>query len=462
MTTILRMTQLQHQQLQAHLFPGDGKEAAAIALCGRAAGPDRHSLMVRKIERIPYRECVRTDQYLTWPTERLLPLLAEAATRNLAILKIHSHPGGYEAFSELDDQADRELFSSVYGWVDSDFPHASAVMLPGGRMFGRWVDVNGGFHPLACIGVVGDDLLLWHTAKTTGAMNGAHKRNAQAFGAGTLARMQLMTAAVVGCSGTGSVVTEQLLRLGIGRLILIDPDHVGIENINRIPQATITDAEAKRLKVDVMRDFIIRSGLPTKVVALACDIASPEAVRVVAEADVVFGCMDGIEGRHLLNRLTTFYSLPYFDVGVKLIADGTGGIEQICGTVHYLQPGRSSLLSRGVYTLEELRAAWLKKTDPAEYEAQLRSKYIIGAQEGRPAVISVNMQFASLAVNEFLARLHPYRDDDNSGYATYRMSLTQGALYMDKEGAPCTALAPHVGRGDVKPLLDSPYLGDAR
>jgi len=35
------------------------------------------------------------------------------------------------------------------------------------------------------------------------------------------------------------------------------------------------------------------------------------------------------------------------------------------------------------------------------------------------------MQFASLAVNEFLARLHPYRDDANKHFATYRLSLTQ-------------------------------------
>ena len=48
-------------------------------------------------------------------------------------------------------------------------------------------------------------------------------------------------------------------------------------------------------------------------------------VRAVAGCDVVFGCMDSIDGRHLLNKLATFYVIPYFDPSVKLEADGTGG-----------------------------------------------------------------------------------------------------------------------------------------
>lgn len=51
---------------------------------------------------------------------------------------------------------------------------------------------------------------------------------------------------------------------------------------------------------------------------------SPEAVHEVACCDVIFGCTDGAEARHLLNHIATFYSIPYFDVGVRLDADGQG------------------------------------------------------------------------------------------------------------------------------------------
>lgn len=204
----------------------------------------------------------------------------------------------------------------------------------------------------------------------------------------------------------------------------------------------------------MLAQAIRRMGLGTEVVTFARNLFDPELVRAVAEADIVIGCMDSVDGRFLLNKLATFYTLPYFDVGVKLEADGHGGVDQICGTVHYLQPGRSSLLSRRMFTMEQVRAAGLRRTDPVAYKEQLRSKYIVGAQEDRPAVISVNMLFAALAVNELLARLHPYRDDGNSDFSSYGISLTQAWLYHATEGEPCRVLSRHGGRGDVKPLLD--------
>ena len=35
---ILRLTASQHEQLKRHLFPGDGKESVALALCGTHRG----------------------------------------------------------------------------------------------------------------------------------------------------------------------------------------------------------------------------------------------------------------------------------------------------------------------------------------------------------------------------------------------------------------------------------------
>lgn len=463
MEVVLRLTGKQHAQLKAHLFPGDGNEAVAVALCGRRAGRERHCLTIRKITNIPYDQCsIRTPDRVTWSTQSLMPLLEEAARRGLAVLKIHSHPGGLGKFSDYDDRSDRDLFESIYGWMDDDQPHASAVMLPDGSIFARTVGAAGVFNPVSLVSVASDDLHFWHAQDGAAAVPEFARRHAQAFGAGTTAMLNRLSVAVVGCSGTGSPVIEQLVRLGVGKLVLIDPDVIEQKNLNRILNATIEDARLKWLKVDVLQRAIAQIGLPTEVVTFARDLAGPEVVKAIAECDVVFGCMDSVDGRHLLNRLAAFYLLPYFDVGVKLEADGRGGVDQICGTVHYLQPDGSSLLSRRTYSLEQVQAAALKRTDPIAYRDQLQSKYIVGVQEERPAVISVNMLFASLAVNEFLARLHPYRDDPNADFAAYRISLTQSRIIQDSDGEPCPVLARHAGRGDVRPLLDMPALSEER
>src|SRR5436305_1314246 len=157
MPTKLRLTQRDHTALRAHLFPGDGLEAVAVALCGRRRSGARHCLTVQSVVPIPYAECkVRAPDRVTWSTARLVPLLTLAAERDLGILKIHSHPGGYGAFSSTDDSSDQDVFDSVFGWTDSVFPHASAIMLPQGGMFGRAILPNGSFEPLASILVPGD------------------------------------------------------------------------------------------------------------------------------------------------------------------------------------------------------------------------------------------------------------------------------------------------------------------
>jgi hypothetical protein len=456
----LRMTQNDHRALAAHLLPGDGLEAVAVALCGRRRSADRHVLTVRQLVPIPYDECkVRTADRVTWSTQRLVPLLEAAAQRDLAILKIHSHPGGYSQFSSTDDESDSDLFNSVFGWTDSKFPHASAVMLPGGRMFGRAIMTDGAFQPLDSILVPGDDIHFW-LPETSGTVPSFAQRHTQLFGKGTTRRLREMAVAVVGCSGTGSPVIEQLARLGVGRLVIVDPDRVEDKNLNRILNATREDAYLRRFKVEVMARAIAAMGFDTELDIIPEDLATPQAVKAVAECDAVFGCMDGVEGRHLLNRLAAFYVLPYFDVGVKLEADGRGGIQEACGAVHYVRPDGATLQDRKVYTLGQLKAAGLRRTDPEAYREQVKAGYIRGVAEDRPAVISINMQMASTAVNEFLARLHPYRYDDNADSAVIRTSFIQGVQYREAESVASGAFSMHVGKADVRPFLSMPELSE--
>ncbi len=457
----LRLSGKHYLELRSHLFPPDGKEAVAVILCGRLAGEGQHVLCSHQVIPIPYEACTeRTPLRVSWPTSLLLPHMPVAMRRGLAVVKIHSHRGDWRFFSEVDDASDRSLFASVYGWFDGERPHASCVMLPDGEVFGRCVSGHGQFDPLHSVAVAGDDFLFWPKASST-PLPGFTQRHSQIFGQGTTARLRQLSAAVIGCSGTGSPLIEQLVRLGIARIVLVDPDVVEEKNLNRILHATMDDVKAKRPKVEVMRRAILETGLECDVVPVQRNLVDKEVVRLVAGCDVVFGCMDGAEGRNLLNRLAAFYCLPYIDVGVRLEADGVGGVSQVCGGAQYLQPGGSSLISRGVITPDEIEAEALRRTNPAEYEQRLKVGYIRGIREERPAVISVNMFFASLAVNEFLARLHPFRDDPNSDYAWTSISLTQMQTYPKPDGVACARLAKHVGRGDMTPLLNMPILSDS-
>ena len=456
---VLALTKNQHDTLHDHLFPGDGCEAVAIALCGRRNGEKRHKLLVREIHPVPYEQCSERSQLrLTWSTETLVPLIKKAKQKGWSILKVHSHLDNDTSFSLLDDDADRDLFPSVYGWMDNELPHISVIMRPTGYMFGRVVTSRGDFTPLSAVNLVGDDLMFWRTGKEQILVPEFGTRVAQTFGEGTYDLLRSIKAGVIGCSGTGGLMVEQLARNGIGKLLLVDPDVVEEKNLNRIPNTTQQDAINRTAKVSVLSKSIEKMGLGTEVMALQKNLIDPETVLAVADCDIVFGCLDTVEGRHVLNRLASFYTIPYIDMGVRLIADGNGNVDEVCGNVHYLKPDGSSLLSRELYTEEELRAESLFRTNPKEYEARRKDGYIKNVTEEKPAVISVNMTVAALAMNEFLARIHPFRVKPNADYAIQRFSLAKGFFHNDLDGHPCAALSKHVGRGDVDPLLDFPSL----
>jgi hypothetical protein len=290
--------------------------------------------------------------------------------------------------------------------------------------------------------------------------------HAQAFDNGTIERLRRLSIAVIGCSGTGGPTIEQLFRLGAGELVTVDDDRMEERNVNRIPNSTMQDVRDNRRKVDVLADAIERAGLGTRVIGIPKNMWEPDVIREVAQCDIVFGCMDTIDGRFLLNTLATYYTIPYFDVGVRLeaIREGPrkGSIREVCGTINYLQPGRSSLMSRDLFTMKQVAEAGLWRSDPAAHAEQVRDGYIAGVPAHRPAVISVNMFASSLAVDELLARLHPFREEPNSNYASVIFSLASMELMCEPEQENCEILAKKVGLGDARPLLGLLQLSESR
>ena len=449
-------------KVSQHLFPGDGKEAVALLICGRYVTQEVESFFVHKVIPIPYEECQRSSDHIIWKTSLLEEILPLAIKKELAIFKIHSHPNGYSQFSEIDDKSDLELFESIYGWFCTSKPHGSLVMLPNGDLFGRVIDENLNFIPIDKVSKVSYDLSISEDRSGL-EVEEISLRNRQTLGIGTTQLLKKLKVGVIGCSGTGSLVIEQLARLGVGELVIIDPDIVELKNLNRILNTTKIDAQNARYKVDVLEAAIHGMGFNTIVKSYKSNLYDDlEAIEDLCSCDFIFGCVDSIDGRHLINVISTFYLIPFIDVGIKIISDKRGGIDQICGTIHYIQPGGSSLLTRGVYTSEELRAANLLRVEPQEYHEQIAYGYITDIDVEAPAVINVNMLASSLAVNEFLSRLHPIKNEPLEDYDIIRFSLTDYYFMHEKSPSdPHLYLNKYIGRGNMLPLLNMPIFSHA-
>lgn len=86
------------------------------------------------------------------------------------------------------------------------------------------------------------------------------------YGVAGAARIRDAHVLVVGIGGVGSWAVEALARSGVGRLTMIDLDHVSESNINR--QIHALDATVGQAKVEAMRDRIAQINPECKVQAI--------------------------------------------------------------------------------------------------------------------------------------------------------------------------------------------------
>jgi len=111
------------------------------------------------------------------------------------------------------------------------------------------------------------------------------------YGSGSIERLSHGHVVVAGIGGVGSWCAEALARCGVGRLTLIDLDHVAESNINR--QAHALDSTLGQAKISAMAARL-RDINPHCVVSGVDDFVSPENVQAVIpeQADMVIDCTD--------------------------------------------------------------------------------------------------------------------------------------------------------------------------
>lgn len=450
----LVLTEEIHASLWEHLFPGDGLEAAAILICTRYAG-EHLKLFAKHLIVVPYDECSDRDaNYITWPGSYLEQGIDLAEDESLSIILVHSHPGGYFAFSEVDDQSDAKSIPSLFQGVDA--VHGSAIMIPGGEIRARLYKQDMTCTPVALVTVSGDDIKYWWDSAPQ------PERHPIAFTSGMTATLNRLSAVVIGVSGTGSIVAEGLSRLGFGEVILIDHDHIELKNLNRILNSTLVDTKVGRPKVEMFADAINRIRDTPFAKPINASILTREAVLSAAGADVIFSCVDTHQARMVADLISITFLIPLIDVGVKIPtrSDGHGGraIADVVGRIDYVKPGGSSLGDRGVYTPKTLQAEYLQLADPHAHRDQVERGYITGMQEEAPSVITLNMRAASACVSEFIARAFPFREEENSRYArtVFTLSGCEEDYYSEKsfQASP----KPRLAEGYKEPLLGLPDL----
>lgn len=445
-----------HARLRRHLFPDDGLEAAAVLVCTRTPAP-RRRLLVRDVILVPYDACKRRESdAITWPGDFVEQAIDLAEPGGSAVILIHSHPGGLFEFSEADDESDRQVIPSLFHAFGNE--HGSAIMTRDGAVRARLYGPDLDARIVDLVTVAGDDICYWWADKSTVA---GPSETPVAFTSGMTAELGRLSALTIGASGTGSIVGEQLARLGFGHVTSVDFDRVELKNLNRIVNSSRSDAARERLKVEVFANAVEAHRGEGVAHPVASSVMTRDAVLAAAECDVLFCCVDTLEARHMADQIAAAFLLPLFDVGVVIPVRKSGegiAIADVCGRIDYVQPGGSTLQDRGVYTPESLRAEYLGKVAPEAYQQELEAGYFKGVVEEAPAVITLNMRAAAACVTEFIARAYPFRLESNRLYTRTSFSLAAcEEEYVAEDDFPAVPNSM-LARGDSEPLLGLPSL----
>ncbi len=275
-------------------------------------------------------------------------------------------------------------------------------------------------------------------------------RNICAFGTDIQRIIGALRIAIVGTGGTGSAVAEQLVRLGVRDLILVDSDRLSKSNITRVYGSTPKDVGLP--KVDVLRYHLRQIAPDLLCKGLRSKVTVESVARELSGCDLIFGCTDDNAGRLVLSRLSTYFLIPVIDLGVVLSSDKHEKLEGIFGRVTTMYPGVACMVCRN--RIDIARASAELKT--SEERIKLADEgYAPALDEVDPAVVSFTTSVASTAVSELLERLIGFGSSYVSSEVLLRLHEKE---YSTNHVEPCKGHYCHSVEGKWGIGVTEPFL----
>ncbi|MGQ9625668.1 MAG: ThiF family adenylyltransferase [Anaerolineae bacterium] len=123
-------------------------------------------------------------------------------------------------------------------------------------------------------------------------------------------------AVLVGCGALGSVIANNVVRAGLGKLRIIDRDYIELNNLHRqvlfdekdiaenLPKAVAAARKLKAINSEV------------EVEAVVADFNPDNAEKLLSGADLVLDGTDNFEARYLINDVCLKRGLPWIYSGV--------------------------------------------------------------------------------------------------------------------------------------------------
>jgi molybdopterin/thiamine biosynthesis adenylyltransferase/proteasome lid subunit RPN8/RPN11 len=445
-----------YRALEAHLAASTDEQAAFL-ICRISQTDNETRLLVRTFVPVTGDDIVEQSAVRMKIAPRAyIRAMKRANDEKSCLIFVHSHPNGYPDHSSQDDIEEAKLFKTAYTRIRTQGVHGSLVFTSQGFSGARVWLPEGITADIDRIRIIGRRVRFWFPKAGTVEVPSFFDRQVRAFGPEIQRLLSRLRVGIVGVGGTGSCVLEQLIRLGVGTIMISDGETFESSNVNRVYGSRLIDD--KLAKIKIAQRLAADIGLGTKIELIDKPISYQSALKRFRECDIVLGCTDDELGRSLLNSFAIYYYIPIFDMGVKIDSE-EGVIRSIQGRVTTLINGAACLHCRGRISAERVAAQARRETDPEGAKALEDEGYLSELGDPAPAVVAFTTAIAAGAVTEFLHRL--------TGFMGSERESTEVIFLIDQTRIRTNNIASqhdcfcadsyNWGRGDVRPFLDTTW-----
>jgi len=462
-----------HDQLQRHLFPGDSDEHGAVLLADLAATGDTTRILARELVlardgsdflpgRLGYR-MLNAD----FVTEQIL----RSRNERLAYLAIHNH-GGAEtvAFSAIDLASHERGYPALLDIVRG-IPVGALVLATDAIAGDIWL-AGGQRLSLDRAVILGPPRRVLTAAPVASPhlKDRAFDRQTRLLGDRGQALLRELRVGVIGAGGVGSLLIEFLARLGVGELVVIDPDRATLTNLPRLVGAARLDALAwltnerrpvwlrrlgarcARSKVGLARRQVRRAGFTPVFTGVVGDVLEPTIATHLISCDYLFLAADSMQVRLLVNAITQQYLIPAYQVGAKAqVKKDSGELLDVFSVVRPMFPGPGCLWCNGLIPPR------LLQEEAATAMDRNQQRYVDDPSVRVPSVITLNAVAAAHAANDFLFAVTGLAESGPLRDYLYMHPRERSVRFdrprVDPACPECgTGLASRRARGDSRPL----------
>ena len=410
-----------------HLFGGSGERGAAL-LAEQTEGPRGPRLLVRHV--VPAVDGVSyvpgTTGFRALTSEFVRECVSRAHDEGLVYIAVHNH-GGFDRvrFSDIDLESHARGYPALVQFTGN--PVAGLVLTPGAAAGDIWL-TDGTRVSLAELVVPGTSPTRLRTVPAAvSSSDDRWDRQARVYGEAGQEILANMRVAVVGLGGAGSVATELLARLGVGHLVLIDPQDVDETNLPRlvaaepydigVPKVTVAARNARRANPGIYIDEHVK------------EVHDPAVVATLRDCDYIFLAADSHSARHFVNMVVEENLVPGVQVGVKVPVDADGVVGRIHVAVRPLIPGEGCLWCNRLIDPTELAI----DLQPADVRRGARYLDEVPA----PSVIALNAVAVAEAVNRFMMGMTGLLITDDPGYTIAFPRERETQIHAHRREATC-------------------------